>query len=458
MSQPATSILSHPEFASSLSKRDAAALEKFSDVFQVREWTRRPMARYQGYISTLQAIHNSIAPINGLPTEILQEIFAYVPPEYGGWHDLAQMLSLPSVCRRWRSVLLATPEYWVRGIPYIVDVCSDGLFSSSDSDDSENGFGTYLLGLLLTRSAPCLLELKIRYTSSDDHPRWQVSEGHFDRVAVFEVTPTDTADLGDILYTATTEMKRLESFDLGVVDFKTSADGVDRWEARNLPRLGCLRIPGSLFCCATAVPSLHTVVLTGERDIGLLSDLLAALERCPALITLSLFLMSVRRSRIHGRSPERTVDLRNLRHLDITGDTHDIYSFLPSLSFPPVTQIQLDVANAGDDQLVLPNTIPRRHSSLYVSPNIDRLCLYSSSSHWHDWKPESVWTRGYVQGEERLQVNPGLQLHSADDLLQFLGYFSACALTELVLYLHPPPGDMDYTSWKRFFVALPDLR
>ena len=155
ISRPATFILPRPELASGLSKRKATVLEKFSDVFQVREWTRRTMtpirnasrrkyprksdgrpmiemsvpssdyplhsileiqhqpptnnkpptsgahfslvqarrggtkevpsdasqvprawarrsvAKYKKYISALLAIHNSIAPIDKLPTEIL---------------------------------------------------------------------------------------------------------------------------------------------------------------------------------------------------------------------------------------------------------------------------------------------------------------------------------------------------------------------------------------------------
>ena len=115
MTHPITPILPYPDLATPLAKHDVTALNRLSDVSQVRAWTRRKVARYKKYITALLAIHNSIAPINKLPTEILQQVFVHVPSRSRKCSP-SWMVSLQFVCRRWRSVLLATPKFWLEGL------------------------------------------------------------------------------------------------------------------------------------------------------------------------------------------------------------------------------------------------------------------------------------------------------------------------------------------------------
>ena len=82
MSYPTTTFLPHLELASALSDADAAALSKISNSSQVWAWTQRTVAT------------NSIAPINDLPPEILQMVFAYVQPsEETSWSDPVDIIS-----------------------------------------------------------------------------------------------------------------------------------------------------------------------------------------------------------------------------------------------------------------------------------------------------------------------------------------------------------------------------
>ncbi|KAM5542052.1 hypothetical protein V8D89_004362 [Ganoderma adspersum] len=469
MSHPTTTFLPHPELASTLSDPEAAALSKLSNASQVWAWTPRTVATYEKYISTLYAIQNSVTPINNLAPEILQMDFASVQsPEETSWRDPAWMLSLQSVCRRWRSVLLATPEYWAEGVGCVIDLLDDPDSPPIPGPDGED-VRVNVLRLFLARSAPCPLEVRVAYPScAGFRAGWQAFEGHYDRVVVFEVTAGDEGELRDILCTVATGMKCLERLTLETMDFDISTKSLDRWDPHNLPRLGHLGLSGHLFCRATTLPSLHTVDLTGRRYIESLPTLLPALEGCPALTTLSLHLATNSRTRRGNKrqTPERIASLPNLCYLDVIGTSSEIYRFLSFLSFLSTTHVNLTVVGlhlVADPLSVLPNTLPLSHSGLYTSPHIDRLYLYSGTQHWNYSRTSCLSIRLYVQGNERLHVTPAFPFTYArdDDLLRFMGAFRACTLTELALNLEPysPIGDGDpYTFWERFFAALPHLR
>ncbi|KAI1791624.1 hypothetical protein LXA43DRAFT_423207 [Ganoderma leucocontextum] len=439
MAHPVTTILPHPELASTLSKGDAAALRELSDTPQVRAWTRRKVTKYKKYLSALLAIHNSIAPIDKLPTEILQNIFTYVPSEHETWCDTSWMLSLQSVCRRWRAVLLATPEYWVQGMDDVMDLY--------EHDDESND----LLNLFLARSAPYPFALRMKSASSPDCAGWQVFEDHFDRITVLEVSALEEYVLSDILDAVATRMKRLERIELEVLYDDPSTHGLHQWEAQDLPRLGYLEITSSLFCSATTVPSLHTVILEGEIEMESFPGLLDALEQCPALATFRLHV--ARMSAPSGQTLDRIVDLRNLRQLDVGGTLSHIYAFLSCLSFSSTTQIHLDV---DDFDRQFPNVLPRHHSGLHAAPTIDRLYLHSESKVYQDDLFLSM--RGYVRGAERLRLSPAFRFLSASRFLQFLDLFGHCMVTELALNLCDVADDMDGEFWRRVFAAFPHLR
>lgn len=90
-------ILPRPELAATLPEADARALMELSDASEVRAWTQHKVEDYKNRLSTVLTIHNTIVPINTLPTEILQQIFTNVPIPYEGWCDALWMLSLGSV-------------------------------------------------------------------------------------------------------------------------------------------------------------------------------------------------------------------------------------------------------------------------------------------------------------------------------------------------------------------------
>ncbi|KAI1791623.1 hypothetical protein LXA43DRAFT_423208 [Ganoderma leucocontextum] len=457
----ATTILPHPELASTLPKSDADALMEVSDASQLRALTQRKIEEYKNHISTLLAIHNSIAPINTLPTEIFQEIVAYVP-SVSTWCDTLWMLSLGSVCRRWHLILLATPEYWVRGLHTVMDPSCAYYRDSDHSDDSEDI--TRGRALFLARSAPWPLEIPLEYSSCEDGPGWDAFEDHFDRVTVFEVAAQDADDLDIILNVVTSSMKRLERLQLEVEYSKVSTKDLLEWQAEELPCLGRLEITSALFCCATTVPSLHTVILKRPpRDVASLPRLFDALEECPALATLRLELTH-KDDTFQNRTLKRVLDLPNLRNLVVSGGISDVRCFLSGLTFPSATLVELDVLDTDNEQdrgLVLPNVLPKRLSVVrahQMLDGIDRLCFHSNHRARSEDQQVIMSMRGYIQGAERLRITPAFWLRNADRFLQVLALFRECRVAQLALDLRYVPSDLDEEFWTKFFTALPDLR
>ncbi|PIL33006.1 hypothetical protein GSI_04455 [Ganoderma sinense ZZ0214-1] len=451
MSYPgATSILPHPELASPLAEYDLAALNELSDASQVRAWARRKVARYKKCIKALLAIHNSIAPINKLPTEILQMVFAHVPFE-ARQCSASWMASLQRVCRRWRSVLLSTPEFWLRGLHVILDppweefAIKPELVVDGDEDETEDetedevDFEISIYSnprdLFLARSAPCPLELRIMHTSSHYSLGWQLFKDHFERVTVFKVEVLDEDELYDVLHPITTSMKRLEKLELGI---EFDSDLYPGEQLNGQPRT-CHDFVNSIS------PAPYSPV--PQRYIGSLPALLDALEGCPALTSIQFDVDAGKpgeREDAENRVFGRVVNLPNLRLLEVGGVLPDLSLLLSCLSFPLTTQINMYVDGDISDQFALPGLLPRRISGLHTSPTIDRLYIHSEDrSGDADHPKPDVSVIGFVQGALRLTVGRACRLHSGADGLRFLEAFVACTVTELVLDLGTLPHDMD---------------
>ena len=102
------------------------------------------------------------------------------------------MLSLQSICHQWRSVLLAVPEYWLRGLyttldPYNLVTYHKGPRGDKDDDGGEDedkdmhrDHHSYLMELFLNRSAPLLLKLRAWCTTDNYHTGWKTFKDHFE--------------------------------------------------------------------------------------------------------------------------------------------------------------------------------------------------------------------------------------------------------------------------------------
>ncbi|PIL33135.1 hypothetical protein GSI_04584 [Ganoderma sinense ZZ0214-1] len=443
-----TDILPYPKrLASNLPMEDVVALGGIVGARQVQTWARNRIAEYKGYIDTLVSILNSAAPVNTLPDELLMKIFVAIPRL--SWDEAEWMWSLGLVSWRWRSVLLATPEYWAQGL-------WRGLDPYNDLEQN------HLLPLFVERSSPCPLHLDVLSSSSDtDYFGWEAFEGHWGRISDVEASVDYEDDLRQMLGRIA-KLKRLERLKLAVkYSISTKDLGLAVWKTKDHPRLGRLEISAPVFCRAMAVPSLHTLILEGiiGRTIKSLPDLLRALKRCHALTTFHVEIEPERKSTTTLPRLD-VVDLPKLRELKVTSDVSGTRTFLSYISFPAsgarVELLVLGPENDDPQQPVLPDILPRPLSAIYMSPMIDRLFVQSNAKYSGAL---SVSVRGYaVECAERLRVSPTLFTCDAGGLLRLLEAFSGCTLTELVLDLRHLANETDGVFWARFFAALPDLR
>ena len=100
-----------PDLASSMAATDCDTLKGLSPD-EIREWALRKSEEYRLLSYTMLSLHNAAAPIHTLPVELLMKIFGMT---WSGWEEL-QGLRPTSVCRRWRMIYLATPEFWAEAV------------------------------------------------------------------------------------------------------------------------------------------------------------------------------------------------------------------------------------------------------------------------------------------------------------------------------------------------------
>ncbi|TBU29255.1 hypothetical protein BD311DRAFT_275471 [Dichomitus squalens] len=118
--------LPFPDFASSVPEPDRASLARLSSD-EIRAWTLRKSDEYRLLSYTMLSLHNAAAPIHTLPTELLVKIFGQT------WKDW-RSVHLTSVCRRWRSVYLSTPQFWAAAVSGLTFFYYDGTVMAGRED------------------------------------------------------------------------------------------------------------------------------------------------------------------------------------------------------------------------------------------------------------------------------------------------------------------------------------
>ena len=100
-----------PDLASSIAATNCDTLKGLSPD-EIRVWALCKSEEHRLLSYTMLSVYNDAAPIHALPVELLMKIFGMT---WTGWERL-QGLRPTSVCRRWRPVYLATPEFWAEAV------------------------------------------------------------------------------------------------------------------------------------------------------------------------------------------------------------------------------------------------------------------------------------------------------------------------------------------------------
>ncbi|PIL33243.1 hypothetical protein GSI_04693 [Ganoderma sinense ZZ0214-1] len=168
MEQGSSNIFLPPDFASPLSAADRASLEGLSKD-EIQAWALRKSEEYRLLSYDMLSLHNAAAPIHTLPVELLRKIFSMT------WTQWSRKGLRPiSVCRRWRTVYLATTEFWAEALaalgPTFIERGHHGgqTFSISDPGYSDMRPPPQFATMLLDRSWPCPIKL---------HARWEALRG-----------------------------------------------------------------------------------------------------------------------------------------------------------------------------------------------------------------------------------------------------------------------------------------
>ncbi|PIL33194.1 hypothetical protein GSI_04644 [Ganoderma sinense ZZ0214-1] len=324
--------LPFPGLASSLPIADRANLVGLNDN-EVRAWSAAKADEYRRFALALLSIYNAVAPIHRLPVEILSNIFERC------WTG-RNSLRIGHVCRRWRSVLLRTTQFWA-------DAVAHEQFAPS-----RHSVG--YLGATLERSAPRNVELSCsRFWGG--FSRSVVS--HSGRTMSLAVTVGDGSQLVALWNCLTSGMHQLQTlavtFDLDAdPDHRswTSDPRVEPLSAAAVPRLTRVTAPAVLLP-SLSVPSLQHITLENlygryspEGRLASYEGLCEALAVCAAsLETLVLLDVGPRAYHSPSGSPtttsSSTILLPALRHLRIADTTRRCALLLARLAFPDTTHI-----------------------------------------------------------------------------------------------------------------------
>ncbi|KAI1785611.1 hypothetical protein LXA43DRAFT_928495 [Ganoderma leucocontextum] len=275
MEQESPTVIPSPEFASSMPATDRASVDGLSKD-KIQAWALRKSEEY--HLSyTMLSLHNAAAPIHTLPTEVLMKVFGQT------WHPnyALRSLALPSVCRRWRTVYLSTPEFWADAIPQLnFNGRGDGEYWLPRLGHS---YGLHdpphesVVATLLNRSSPlpiASLHVKQRQGSHQIHPPSVLPSmivPHLNRVVslYLEATPLHLRDLHRLLNAGMApglERLHIRADEMEPPDLAGML-ALPRVSDESLPRLRDLMMP-PIFFHLFAVKSLKEVYLDCVQDMS----------------------------------------------------------------------------------------------------------------------------------------------------------------------------------------------
>ena len=338
--------LPFPGLASSLPTVDRISLVGLSNG-DVRAWSAAKADEYRRFALALLSIYNAVAPIHRLPVEILSKIFEAC------WTD-RKSLRIGHVCRRWRSVLLGTTQFWA-------DAVAHEQFAPSHR-------AVGYLGATLERSAPRNVELSFSRFWGDFS---RSIACHTGRTMSLAVTVADGSQLAALWHCLRSGMPQLRTltitFDLDAdPDHRswTSDPRVEPLSAAALPRLTRVTAPAVLLP-GLSVPSLQHITLENlygryspEGRLTGYEGFCEALSVCSATLE-TLVLLDVGPRAYDDPSPS-SISLPALRHIRIADTTRRCALILARLAFPDTAHINC----ANVDNGALCATLPIDSASI----------------------------------------------------------------------------------------------
>ncbi|KAI0738053.1 hypothetical protein C8Q80DRAFT_293504 [Daedaleopsis nitida] len=315
---------------------ERAALSKLAPQ-EVPAWADSRVAEYErrikdieGHISTFRSLRNAQLPIHVLPSELLGRIFVEACSS-------RQDLRVAQVCRRWRVVVMGTPQVWANAL--------EGRWMDC-SHESERDF----LQFALSHSGVLLLyELNIVFEVAN---AWPIIQPHASRL-VSLVAHMDLENQVAALETALSSgrLHNLHSLQVITPMWPSPRLSVD---ARSLPRLRKLHIGGDIFTSTSTVDSLEDLGISGP--IRAWEDLACALKPCTALKSLHLYYALPKEEMEEaGDFGLAAVALPKLRTFVLEDQAEQIRKLLQHLALPSsvTSTIHINMRSSADGRTLL---------------------------------------------------------------------------------------------------------
>ncbi|PIL27000.1 hypothetical protein GSI_10139 [Ganoderma sinense ZZ0214-1] len=379
-----------------LAEEDATQL-KILDPRDIQRWCDARIAQYASHIYALRSARNDGAPIHRLlPPELLLEIFANLLPT-----PMRRRHGLPvlRVCRRWRMLVLDTPQFWVNLIGQTLEATRVPRVERVE---------LARLKFALARSATLKLTLSWRGCSAAVVDMF-LPYAH----RISSLTAIFTSQEGSHMSRfVEAELPALEHLSLtynryrqeGALSHSVSPIAV---RVSRFPRLQALQLVRSPLVIPAAPSSLRELDLhqvgfrdpndpgTACRGVGPIIDVLSSHNRLETLCI---------RDSLPGNlwetspsaSPVRTVHLPLLRTLVVRDDPRSIRVFLVYLDFPSTTKLEIEIETQRQDgTIVMPfpphlATLPADDARVSLVLKLDS----SAMSHWEV----------YVDGSQTLRL------------------------------------------------------
>ncbi|KAH9935076.1 hypothetical protein B0H21DRAFT_759408 [Amylocystis lapponica] len=331
-------------FPHTLSNNDMAYLTTLSPR-NAQEWARAKINQVEKYLLNLKSCHNSFAPINRLPNELLVDIFSH-DRDRGKVPSMA-WVRLTHVCRYWRGIVLATPTLWSK--IYI---------------DASSKEGPTLLHNHLLRSVPSKVDIVLLKAAKEDASAILQDLGqHADRIrrlhlrfsAASKLVPFlsfPMPSLEELYVNPKHEYVKCYGFIGSDEEYYAKEEERDRDYALNLlpgqvPHLRSLTLKGGVAIpwdpeALSSLVHLDVSDILQKRNTPVIDDLLDVLDACRNLESLVMDGCLPTRDYDDGSTQSgRIVSCTKLRRLHLTDKARRIHILLTHLAIPSCESMQL---------------------------------------------------------------------------------------------------------------------
>ncbi|KAI9057160.1 hypothetical protein FKP32DRAFT_1598639 [Trametes sanguinea] len=294
---------------------------------QLQSWARARIDDHLGYIHALKAIYNDGALIHCLPNELLMYIFVL-------GCSTRRDIRLSHVCRRWRSLALATPSLWAN----LVNQDSGAAIEQLTRVHRPHVKYMDIVVSIFARSGSCTLRPRFAYFSSAHAGILTMKRAQISTLHISSMNPAEV-----LAFYATVRtiggLPNLTELNLGPCS--TATPRYDSWRDEDLPSLRTLSVDGASLTAECMVSSIRTLTLRGRSPCAA-KPFVDALRRCPCLEVLRILEEAMPRTTIPDT--EGVVHLPELKKLHSTHVERSTWSFpqlLSHLDLPDTTVVSV---------------------------------------------------------------------------------------------------------------------